>query len=255
MLRKFVLISAVAAGACIGVSVWFFRGTGWKFRSRFVGGTLLFDEHISPGPAAIYTAAENAEMARKVDMTRFVADARKRAEILDILNFGKQVGVGEQAPLFELRTTGGGLIRLAGLRGKNVVFMFAAMTCPPARAQTPRFEELQGKYNPEDVVFFVVYSRERHPGESGYREFSFATTNAEKLAHARMLDQLTALPVAVDDIEESTLKMYGNVPNSAYVIDREGTIVFRSTWADSRKIERVLDALLESQERPAAGRN
>jgi thiol-disulfide isomerase/thioredoxin len=131
--------------------------------------------------------------------------------------------------------------------------MFAAMTCPPARAQTPRCEELQGKYNPEDVVFFVVYSRERHPGEPGYRAFSLATTNAEKIAHARMFGQLTSLPVAVDDIEESTLGLYGNVPNSAYVIDRGGTIVFRSTWADSRKIEQVLDALLESQARLAAG--
>ena len=39
--------------------------------------------------------------------------------------------------------------------------------------------------------------------------------------------------------------MYGEVPNAAYVVDPEGRIVFRSTWADSRKIEQVVDTLLE----------
>ena len=67
------------------------------------------------------------------------------------------------------------------------------------------------------------------------------------MAYARMLDELTTLPIAVDDIEETTLRLYGEVPNATYVIDRQGTIVFRSTWADSRKVEKVLDALLEFQ--------
>ncbi len=44
-------------------------------------------------------------------------------------------GVGEPAPDFTLRTVDGGTLRLSDLRGRIAVFMFAAMTCPPARAQ------------------------------------------------------------------------------------------------------------------------
>jgi predicted phosphatase len=62
-----------------------------------------------------------------------------------------------------------------------------------------------------------------------------------------LLADLTRLPVAVDSIEETVLQLYGNVPNAAYVVNRSGTIVFRSTWADSKKVEAVLDALLEHE--------
>lgn len=225
-------------------AAWFFLGTRWRLRAQRVGDALLFNEHITPGPGTIYTAAENATMSRKIDVTRFVTDPMKRREIVDILTFGRRVGVGEPSPDFELRTTEGERMRLSDLRGRFVVFMFAAMTCPPARMQTPRFEELQAKYSREEVVFLLIYSRERHAGERGYPDFDYASTNAEKAALARLLAERTSLPIAVDSIDERALGLYGAVPNSAYVINREGTIVFRSTWADSRKIEQVLQRSL-----------
>ncbi len=220
-------------------------------RARRVGGKLLFDEHITPGPGNIYTAAENAEMAAKISYSRFITDPMKRAEIVDLLSFGSQIGVGEQAPDFELATADGGKIKLSDLRGRHVAFMFAAMTCPPARMQTPRFEALRAKYSPDDVVVLLVYSRERHAGERGFPDFQYASSDDEKMALARMLAARTALPIAVDGIDERTLQSYGPVPNSCYVIDREGTIVYRSTWADSRKVEQALDALLEMEKTPA----
>jgi len=37
------------------------------------------------------------------------------------------------------------------------------------------------------------------------------------------------------------------VPNAAFVIDREGFIVFKSQWADIRKIEQVVQQLLVAE--------
>jgi hypothetical protein len=68
------------------------------------------------------------------------------------------------------------------------------------------------------------------------------------MAHARMLSEITAVPVAVDPIDERTLKDYGMVPNAAFIIDREGFLVFKSQWADIRKIDQVLQQLLVSEE-------
>jgi|GEM_PF-5709634 len=248
MTRKSLIFVAAVAGLTGGsLAAWFLWGARRPMKARKVGGALLFEEHITPGPGNIYSVAENAEMAAKIDYSRFVTDPLKRREVLDLLTFGSRVGVGEQAPDFELTATTGEAVRLRDLRGRHVAFMFAAMTCPPARMQTPRFEALRAKYRPDDVAVLLVYSRERHAGERGYPDLEYASSDAEKMALARMLAARTSLPIAVDGIDESTLGSYGPVPNSCYVINRQGTIVFRSTWADSRKVERALDALLAEE--------
>ena len=61
-------------------------------------------------------------------------------------------------------------------------------------------------------------------------------------------DRITAVPVVVDPIDEPTLKDYGVVPNAAFVVDREGFVVFKSQWADIRKIEQVVEQLLVAEE-------
>ena len=95
---------------------------------------------------------------------------------------------------------------------------------------------------------FFIYSRERHAGERGYPELKETTTTSERMAYAKMLSEITAVPVAVDPIDERTLKDYGMVPNAAFVVDREGFIVFKSQWADIRKIEQVVQELLAAEE-------
>ena len=68
------------------------------------------------------------------------------------------------------------------------------------------------------------------------------------MVYAKMLSEITAVPVVVDPIDERTLKDYGMVPNAAFVVDREGFVVFKSQWADVRKIEQVVRQLLVAEE-------
>jgi peroxiredoxin len=156
--------------------------------------------------------------------------------------------VGVLAPDFVLTTTNGETVRLSDKRGRIAVFMFVAMTCPPARTQVDLWKGMYEKYDVNDVEVFFVYSRERHAGERGYPEFKETKTTSERMVYARMLSKITAVPVVVDPIDEPTLKDYGVVPNAAFVVDREGFIVFKSQWADIRKIERVVEQLLISEE-------
>ncbi len=220
------------------------RSEPWDPTPRRVAGKLLFQEHHSLSALSIYNGQESAAMAAMIDHERFLLEANKREEIWSLVQHPERIGVGDMAPDFELPAVSGETVRLSALRGKIVVLMFAAMTCPPARAQVPRLQALKERYAESDVEFLIVYSRERHPGEKGYPDYSYARTNADKRRYAAELAKLTSVPVAVDDIDERVLSSYGNVPNPSYVIDPEGTIVFRSTWTDSKKIEVVLDALL-----------
>ncbi|MED5462225.1 MAG: deiodinase-like protein, partial [Pseudomonadota bacterium] len=127
-----------------------------------------------------------------------------------------------------------------------VVFMFVAVTCPPATMQRDAWTELKKKYSQSDVEFVMVYSIEQHPGERGYREFSHPTNFEEKMAYAKLFGKYSDINVAVDSFESTVLRSYEWLPNPAYVIDENGTIVFKSAWADVDKIETVLDILLDS---------
>jgi len=225
----------------------------WQPHAQKVHGELLFDEFLPLRPTSIYSEDENAAMAKKIDAIRFLTRSAKRHTIYNLFRFSREVGVGEAAPDFALKTTDGRVLRLSELRGKVAVFMFVAMTCPPARNQVPRWGRLRKKYSDDDVFFFLIYSRERHAGETGYPDFHTTTSDGEKMAYARRMDELSDLPIAVDDIAETVLHRYGQVPNAAYVVDGRGTIVFRSSWADSVKIEGVLDRLLASAATAASG--
>lgn len=216
----------------------------WDPAPKQVEDTLVFQPHFSDHPGH-YGFKEKMSIMSKVDILRLWETADAYAEEAE--TFKKLSPVGVLAPDFELKTADGSSIRLSELKGKVVAFMFVAMTCPPARAQVPRWSELLAKYDPDQVEMFVVYSRERHPGESGYPEFKETTTNQEKMNHAQMMASLTNMRVAVDSIEEEVLRQYGIVANAAYVVDANGMLVFKSEWSDAEKVELVIDQLLASQ--------
>ncbi|MGD9889848.1 MAG: hypothetical protein AB7R89_01885 [Dehalococcoidia bacterium] len=101
--------------------------------------------------------------------------------------------------------------------------------------------------------WFTVYVREAHPGEN----YPAPSLIGEKRAHAVDLRWLEALPwpVLVDDIDGTVHRAYGELPNSAYVIDAEGRVAFKDQWASAGTLRRALDALRERGGRgaPIAG--
>ncbi|MDG2071248.1 MAG: redoxin domain-containing protein [Pseudomonadales bacterium] len=218
--------------------------TSWDSQPKEQEGRMLFDEHYSMHPGH-YSFMEKIGIATKVDVMKMVMmDPEKRKKgFAEFSTIKTQSPVGTLAPDFELQTTSGEMVRLSDKRGRIAVFMFVAMTCPPARTQVDLWERLYKKYPKEEVDIFFVYSRERHAGERGYPDFKDTTSTEERMVHAKMMSEMTDVTIAVDPIDERTLKDYGIVPNAAFVVDHEGYIVFKSQWADINKVERVVDQL------------
>ncbi len=231
------------------------RGGAWRPEPIERDGTLLFPVPAGGGirPDA-YTEQELAEMRRKVSFWAMATRWQHLRSLPSMVyGFRRRARVGEAAPDFELPLVGGGRLRLSELRGRIAAFMFVAMTCPPAREQIRRWSELRRRYAEEDVALFAIYSRERHPGEPGYRDFHHTRTDDEKRAYAAVLAAETDLPLAVDGADEAVLRRYADVPNHAFVLDRRGTIVFKSLWSDHAKVAAVIDALLaHERHRPTA---
>ena len=81
----------------------------------------------------------------------------------------------------------------------------------------------------DDVDFVMLNVREAHPGEN----YPQPDTMEGKMDHARTLKDFYQLPwtVAVDDLDGTLNLAMDGKPNSAYLIDRDGKIAFRSVWA------------------------
>lgn len=218
----------------------------WDATPRSQQGRLVFEPHLELHPHH-YGPAEEARMLQQVSLLRMSFDPRHLSTVPWFFRQQGRAQVGEPAPDFVLPDTAGKPLRLSGLRGRISAFMFVAMTCPPARMQLPRWSALAQKYRDEPVSLFVVYSRERHPGEPGFEDYRHTVSSQDKQARALELAALPeagGLPVLVDDIGETVLARYGKVPNGAFVVDADGYIVFKSTWADAEKIGQVIEGLL-----------
>jgi len=111
-------------------------------------------------------------------------------------------------------------------------------------------EQLAKKYGARDVQFVVIYVREPHPGERAFRQYQKHTSYEHKVRYAQELVRLKAMniPVIVDGIDESVHRVLGNLPNLAYVIDKDGRIVYKSTWTNAEHIDELLSELTSDGE-------
>jgi len=108
--------------------------------------------------------------------------------------------------------------------------------------EVPPLTELYQKYRVQGFEFFIIYAREAHPGEN----FPHHTSPEQKISHAKKLRELdnVEIPVLVDDIEGSTHKAYGALPNMVYLIDRDGIVVYKSDWTDAHELEDMCKSLV-----------
>ena len=89
--------------------------------------------------------------------------------------------------------------------------------------------------------FFTVWCSEAHPGGA----YPQSTDPATRARYARdfVAAASAAIPVVLDDMENTLQTAMGGFPNSVYVIDRRGRVVYRASWTDAREVRRVLERL------------
>ncbi|TAJ96210.1 hypothetical protein EPO44_13450 [bacterium] len=112
--------------------------------------------------------------------------------------------------------------------------------------EAPSLTELREKYRSKGFEFFIVYVREAHPGEN----FPHHASLEQKLAQARKLRDLekVRLPILVDDLQGTTHKAYGLLPNMVYLINREGVVVYKSDWTDAVELDDMCKSLIRLDE-------
>jgi hypothetical protein len=89
----------------------------------------------------------------------------------------------------------------------------------------------------DKVLFIVLYQREAHPGQK-LRKWDFENVKQPEtyeerlaLAHKSCEEMKIATLVVIDNMENTVREAYGKLPNSAYFIERGGTIHYKEAWA------------------------
>ena len=138
---------------------------------------------------------------------------------------------------FAMTRLDGSTINLSDYKGKWVVIETGSLTCPMFVKNINPIKKLRDEY--PDVEFLVVYVREAHPGSrtNSHKSMDDKIACAKETQAAYGDDRETL----VDDLLGTMHQAYGSFPNMTYVIDPEGTVVFRCDWAFAHLIEEVLE--------------
>lgn len=157
----------------------------------------------------------------------------------------KSAGPGDPFPSFELFTTSRDSLNNRNVfADKPVLVIFGSMTCPMTASAAPSVQSLYDEFG-EQIDFIMLYVREAHPGE----HFTQTESMREKLEHARALKEFYDIPwtVAADTVDGDLHRALDPKPNAAFLMNREGIILFRSLWAADR------DAMRQALDAAAAG--
>lgn len=144
---------------------------------------------------------------------------------------------GEQAVDFTLYDTDRQTVSLSDYQGKWLVLEMGAASCGMYAGNIKPNNVLAKDY--PDVDFLVVYVREPHPGERTGAHCSME----EKIENAKELKSLYGeyRKVVVDSLNGEMHIKYGLKPNSVYVINPEGKVIYRCDWMVSSELKKVLD--------------
>ncbi|HMC96502.1 MAG TPA: deiodinase-like protein, partial [Flavobacteriales bacterium] len=191
--------------------------------------------------------AEIKAMRKQVSIWNMNFDKLMRQTIRELRAYSEGGGMVPRTHDFTLPTAQeAGSYTLSANNGKIRAFMFGSISNPPARVQMDRWSRLVQKYAREDVQLFVIYGHELHPGDKKkFKYYPLPKSEYEKAAYAKEFAQLGKVPVLIDGLNDETFTLYGRAPNGAYLVDKDGNLIFRGTWADARKIEHMIDTLLK----------
>jgi hypothetical protein len=193
-----------------------------------------------------YSKKEIGGMRKQVNIWRMNFDKLMRQTIKEVRTYSEGGGMVPRTHDFTLPTTSGGSYTLSANQGQVRAFMFGSITNPPSRVQIERWSRLAKKYTGEDVQLFVIYGRELHPQDrKKFKAYPLPKSDADKMAYASEYAKLGNIAVLVDNLDDTTFNTYGRAPNGAFLVDKDGTLVFRGTWADERKMEHMIDTLLK----------
>lgn len=96
----------------------------------------------------------------------------------------------------------------------------------------------------KDLHFVVIYTREPHARQLGFKDVHQPKTIAERIALARRTKKEFAIDATflVDPMGDPSRKLFGDVPNPAIFIEKGGRIRDKLSWADGSEVRKQIES-------------
>ena len=155
--------------------------------------------------------------------------------------------LGRKAPDLELRTLGGETRHLLDFEGDFLVLEMGSITCPLFQGRRKGMTALNEVY--PDTKFAILYVREAHPGSLRPKH----ACDADKRSNAEALksEDGEGREIWLDNLEGEAHTAFGQYPNSVFIINRNGCIVYMADWNNPSATGKALSALKAGK--PATG--
>lgn len=151
--------------------------------------------------------------------------------------------VGKKAPDFACTTVDNQSKQLLDFDGDFLVLELGSITCPLFQQRRSGMSRLHTQFS--NVSHAVLYVREAHPGS----KIPPHQTLEEKQKCAQILrdgDGEKRL-ILIDGLEGDAHQAYGGLPNSIYIINANGCVVYRAKWNNAPVTQRAIAALVEGK--------
>ncbi len=160
------------------------------------------------------------------------------------------LAAGDTFPDATLVTPDGQTVTLREFaNGRPLLLMSGSVTCPMATSAIGPYGELSDRFG-GDLAVALIDIREAHPGARRPQphDMQAKIANARELLH----DNDLRFPVLIDDMQGTVHRAMDTFANSAYLIDGEGKVVFRSLFAsDTATLVPAIEALMAGQPAPS----
>lgn len=155
--------------------------------------------------------------------------------------------LGQKAPNGPVTLLDGSKRDLLDFEGKFLVLEVGSITCPLFQSRRNGMASLVRRFR--EVDFAILYVREAHPGAVIEQPKDMAL----KSAHASRLrdEDGEVRKILLDDLEGSLHRAFGGYPNSLFILNRGGCVVWRSDWNNPRATAKALKRLTSGR---SAGR-
>lgn len=162
---------------------------------------------------------------------------------------GTPLPVGRAAPPLNLVDLDGKKITLDALPRKPVVLVFGSYSCPAFRDQVALLNDLAEAHR-RRAHFVIIYTREAHAlgewevqrneddGISVEQHQSLDARKTQAEIARRTLD--IRIPIALDDMEDATVRAYDAFPNGAVILSPDRKIALALRWANPFVINEYL---------------
>ncbi|MGD1840671.1 MAG: deiodinase-like protein [Thermonemataceae bacterium] len=155
----------------------------------------------------------------------------------------KGLNKGREIVDYELTTLIGEKKKISDFLDKPLVLEVGSISCPMYAMHVSPMQEVVEEY--PQFNFIVLYVREAHPAG----KITAHKNLGEKLEMAQETTQFYGeqRTILVDDLDGQAHKMYGLMPNSIYIIDTNGIILFSKAWNNANYLKPVLDNILHNK--------